>query len=269
MNKYATYYYLLFVLLIMGAFASMAQNDYGIEILGLVAVAFSFLFLIQLISSFNKRRESKDASGAIELFSLVLLSGILSLRVFYIRFPFVEIVFGIAGLLLVLVYVYKLNKSYKLNCHKSKVMTWLVLLFQMSIILYIASMITVAFLPFLSEPTGGAAFALILAFIFISLVKRKIMVGSESISAFSFVARFKDCSVLLITLFLLFTAYMGFTKIGVLPKMYSDEFPQAYFELVNQAESGKEKPVNGAFKHEEFKANYDRFVKRNSSESKK
>lgn len=264
MNKYATYYYLLFVLLIMGAFSSMAQNDYGVKILGMVAIAFSFLFLIQVISSINKKNENKNKSGVIELFSLFLLSGILALRVFYIRFPFVELFFGGAGLLLVLIYGRKLVRSYKLNQPKSSVMAWLVLLFQASIILYIVSMITVAFFPYLSEPTGGAAFALILAFILIGLLKQKIMVGSERISAFSFVARFKDCSVLLITLFLLFTAYMGFTKIGVLPKMYSDEFPQAYFELVNQAETGKEKTVNGKFKHEEFKENYDRFVERNT-----
>ncbi len=269
MNKYATYYYLLFVLLITGAFASMAQNDYGVKVLGLVAVAFSLLFLIQLVSSFTKKDESKDMSGVIELFSLFLLSAILALRVFYIRFPFVEFFFGGAGLLLVLIYVRKLMRTYRLDRHTSKMMAWLVLLFQASIILYIVSMITVAFIPSLSEPAGGAAFALILAFILMSLIKKEIMVGNEKVSAFSFVARFKDCSVLLIILFLLFTAYMGFTKIGVLPKMYSDEFPQAYFELVNQAETGTEKPVNGKFKHEEFKESYDRFIERNSGASKK
>jgi hypothetical protein len=129
-------------------------------------------------------------------------------------------------------------------------------------------MITVAFFPSLSEPAGGTAFALILAFILISLLKREIMVGSEKVSGFSAVARFKDSSVLLIILFLLFTSYMGFTKIGVLPKMYSDEFPQTYFELVNQAESGKEKPINGKFKHEDFKEKYDLFVKSTDAEKK-
>ena len=269
MRTYTTYYYLLFVLLIMGAFASMAQNDYGIKVLGLVAVAFSVMFLIQLISFFSKKNENKDKSDAVELFSLILLSGILALRVFYIRFPFVELFFGGAGLLLVIVYVRKLVNSYKLNQAKSKSMAWLVLLFHASIIFYIVSMITVAFIPSLSEPAGGAAFALILAFIITSLIKKEIMVGNEKVSTFSFVARFKDSSVVLITLFLLFTAYMGFTKIGVLPKMYSDEFPQAYFNLVNQAEAGKENPVNGKFKHEEFKEKYDRFVERNTGTSKK
>jgi len=47
------------------------------------------------------------------------------------------------------------------------------------------------------------------------------------------------------TLFVLFTAYMGLTKFVILPKMYSDEYPQAYLELVKQAEGGTEKSVNG------------------------
>jgi hypothetical protein len=51
--------------------------------------------------------------------------------------------------------------------------------------------------------------------------------------------------------------------------MYSDEFPQAYFNLVNQAETGNEKSVNGKFKHDEFKAKYDRFVERNAEANKK
>jgi hypothetical protein len=62
---------------------------------------------------------------------------------------------------------------------------------------------------------------------------------------------------------------MGLTKIGALPRMYSDEFQQAYFNLVDQAEAGNEKAVIGKFKHEEFKAQYDRFVKRNEIKSKK
>jgi hypothetical protein len=37
----------------------------------------------------------------------------------------------------------------------------------------------------------------------------------------------------------------GFFKVGSVPKMYSDEFPQAYFELVNQAELGREGAVMG------------------------
>jgi hypothetical protein len=59
---------------------------------------------------------------------------------------------------------------------------------------------------------------------------------------------------------------MGLTKVDLIPRMYSDQFPQAYFELVNRAESGEERPVDGAYQHEKFKAAYDRFVRRRGLE---
>jgi len=59
------------------------------------------------------------------------------------------------------------------------------------------------------------------------------------------VLKFKDRSIVLMTLFVLFTVYMGLTKFDILPKMYSDEYLQAYLELVKQAEGGTEKSVNG------------------------
>lgn len=81
--------------------------------------------------------------------------------------------------------------------------------------------------------------------------------------------KFKDRSVVLITLFVLFTAYMGLTKFYILPKMYSDEYPQAYLELVKQAEAGQEEPINGKYKHEEFKELYDQFVSRHNASNQK
>ncbi|NJN42639.1 MAG: hypothetical protein HC811_10825 [Flammeovirgaceae bacterium] len=59
MKRYNTAYYLLSVLLILGSFASMAQNDYGSYILGLVTFGFAFLFLLQFLQSFS--REVSDS----------------------------------------------------------------------------------------------------------------------------------------------------------------------------------------------------------------
>ncbi len=267
MKQLNTIYYLLFVLLIMGAFASMAQNDYGITILGLVSVSFSALFSIQLISFLGKKES--DWSHAIELISLAVLAGIMALRIFYIHFSFVEIVFGIAGMLLILVYVRKLVQAYSSINPKSKRLAWLIVAFYGSIILYFLSMVAVPFFPSVSEPSGGMAFGLLILFVAGGIAAKEVLYEGEKVSAFHFVSRFKGPGAILITLFLLFTLYMGLTKISLLPKMHSDEFPQSYFELVNQAETGKEKPMNGKYKHEEFKVMYDQFVERNISAAKK
>jgi capsular polysaccharide biosynthesis protein len=93
-----------------------------------------------------------------------------------------------------------------------------------------------------------------------SLINRNFLIQGENISAFKFVSRLKDNSILIIALFLLFTLYRGFTITKILPKVYSDEFPQTYFEMVNKAESGKETSVNGKYKYQEFKEKYDQFI---------
>lgn len=260
MKRYNTIYYLLFVLLIMGAFASMAQNDYGVTILGLVAISFSLLFLIQLISFVNKKE--RDWGTVIELTTLIFLAGIMALRVFYVYFGFLEMIFGIAGISLMLVYFRKATNAYSSISRKSKSLTGLVLAYYFSIILYLFSMIAVPFFPSLSEPAGVLAFGLLILFIVLNITAGNILYNGENVSGLTFVTGFKDHSTILITLFLLFTAYMGLNKIGIIPKMYSNEFPQSYFELVNRAETGKEQPVSGKYKHEEFKQQYDRFVKR-------
>ncbi len=50
MKKFNTIYYLLFILLVMGAFAAMAQNNYGLNIMGGVAFVFALVFLVEFIS---------------------------------------------------------------------------------------------------------------------------------------------------------------------------------------------------------------------------
>jgi hypothetical protein len=267
MSRYNPYYYLLFVLLIFGAFASMAQNDYGIQILGFVALAFGVIFLLQLIFTLRKRRI--DAVSVTELGSLVMLSVILFMRVFYLRFPFVEILFGLAGFVLIASYLIKLVVSWNTLKEKNKFMGMLVALFLGSIVAYSVSMTIVPFVSRASEPAGALGFGLLLLFLTIALLKGEMLVEGERLSAFAYVARLKDRSIVLATLFLLFTAYMGLTKINAIPKMYSDEFPQAYFELVQQAELGKEQPINGKYRHEEFKEKYELLISRHIHSDKK
>jgi len=91
-----------------------------------------------------------------------------------------------------------------------------------------------------------------------------LLVDGENISAFKMVTYFKDHSIIIIFIFLLFSFYVGFNRIGVLPGVYSDKFPQVYYELVDNAASKKEKPVDGRYKYEEFKKKYNQFLKHNN-----
>lgn len=261
MKRYTTAYYLLFVLIVMGAFASMAQNDYGMTILGFVAASFSAIFLIQLINVRSKKQP--DKGEFIELVCLCVLTAIMAMRVFYIRFLFVEYVFALAGLVLVMVYMRKMFSVYNRVKADNRALSILVLIFYGSVTLYLISMIAVPFLPAVAEPIGIAAFVLMVLAAIGNWVIGSIIVNDEKTTSFQFAIRLKDRSMVLLSLFVLFSLYMAFIKVNLVPRLYSDEFPQSYFELVNRAETGKEIPVNGKFKHELFKQNYETFLKDN------
>ena len=80
-------YFLLFILLVMGAFASMAQNNYGLKLMGGVAFVFGGVFLIELIQALTSE-EKKDGFILAELTAMILFSVIFGCRVFNIYFPF-------------------------------------------------------------------------------------------------------------------------------------------------------------------------------------
>jgi hypothetical protein len=262
MKSYNTIYYLLFVLLIMGAFAAMAQNSYGFRILGGVALAFGLIFLYQCIENMLKK-EKHDTTAQVELVSMSVLSFIFALRIFLIRIPFAEWIFEVAGILLILVYLKKLVQSYGRLKPGNMSLALLILVFYLSLILFILSLVAAPLAPQASEYMAILAFVLLAGFLVTSFIKKEFFIEGENTSAFKVISLFKDRSVILISLFFIVALFTGFSRIGVLPKLYSDQFPQAYFKLVNNAETGKEKPVNGKYRHEEFKAKYDQFVERN------
>ena len=69
-------------------------------------------------------------------------------------------------------------------------------------------------------------------------------------------------------LFLLFSLFAAFNKAGLVPGIYSDEFPRAYYKLLDKAILKEEKPVDGKYKYELFKDNYDQFLKDNNVKEK-
>lgn len=263
MKNYNSIFYLLFILLVMGAFASMAQNSYGIKIMGAVAFIFGIVFIVKLITALRKK-DKKDAYVLLELTGLFLLSIIFGLRVFYIRFPNIEFLFGAVAVLLALVYLRKMILRFRHFKPKNSFLANLVLVFHFSIILFLISLATVPFSPKISEISGAGGFILLLFFILAGFFRKELFVDGEIFSAFTMVRRYKDHSIIIVSLFLLFSLYVGFNRIGLLPAIYSDEFPRAYIELVDKATSKKEKPVDGKYKYEEFMKKYEQFLKNNS-----
>lgn len=260
MSRYLTYYYLLFFLLVTGAFASMAQNAYGMTLLGIAATCFALLFAIQWLRAWN--RKGKNWLTLTELTCLFLLSALLALRVFNIHFQSVEAIFTGTALVLAIVYAIRLARCFIPETRVAGKLSWLVLFYYLSVILFLLAASLAPLIPGAVAPSGILAFVLLLLFVIGSWISRDQIIEGEKISGFQFVGRFKDRSALLLSLFLLFTLYTGLTRLGWLPKMYTSVYPQTYYQLLNQAESGTEIPENGKYRHEAFKEAYDRFAEK-------
>lgn len=264
MKKLNAIYFFLFILLVMGAFASMAQNSYGLKIMGGVAFTFGLLFIVEF---FIAIRRKENLFIIIEPICLFVLSLVFGLRVFYIHFEFVEILFGAAAVLLAIIYIRKMILRYREYQLKNKVLSFLVIIFHLSVVLFLASLALVPFLPQIAESTGIGSFTLLMIFIIVGYLKKNLLVEGEPVSAFQMVKQYRGHSVIIVIMIIMFSFYVGFTKIGILPGIYSDEYPRAYFKLVDNATTGKEKAIEGKYKHEEFMEKYDQFIKKNNSKN--
>jgi len=246
----------------MGAFASMAQNSYGLLILGVVAITFALLFLIQFLESLRKK-DPGNIYLPVELGCLFVFSSIFGLRIFYIHFKYVEFVFAFMALVLVVLYCRKAFIYFRAMAPKNKFLSISILAFYGSIILFLLSMIFLSISPLATKYLGALAFILLIFFITANFFKKDILVDGENLTPFRMVGRMRDNSLLIISLFFLFSLYSILTITRILPKIYSDEFPQAYFNLVDSAELRKESASGGHYKYEDFKEKYDQFLRLN------
>jgi hypothetical protein len=267
MKKYNPIYYLFFILLVMGAFASMAQNGYGLKIMGGVAFAFGLIFLLELTAGLGKK-EAKDGYALAELAAMILFAVIFGCRIFHIYFPYIEWLFALAGAWLVFLYIRKMFIRYRRLVSRNRRLAWLGVIFHLSIILFLVSLIMIPFASQKAEWVGTAAFALLLVFMVGAFVKRDDLVDGDKVTAMQMVTGYRDHSIVLTSLFLLFSLFAAFNKAGLVPATYSDEFPQSYFKLLDEATSGKEKPVNGKLKHEVFMEQYKLLLQHINSDDK-
>jgi len=255
-------YYFLFMSLIVGGFASMAQNDYGFKIIGYSAIGFALLFFIQSLNKIGSTKPHKWLSF-IEYLLLSMVAIVFACRALFIHFQYIEIIFSGSCIVLVLLHLDRLIRAYQSTKNDSAILGYLVGAYNLSIILFLLSLSLAPFSPLIAEVIGVLSFGVLLIFIGGSISKKNILLEGEKISPIKFVLAFKNTSVLMITVLLIFSGYIGLTKIDVIPRLYSSEYPQGYIELIEQAESGKETQVNGQFKHEIFKKRYDAFVEKN------
>src|SRR4030095_3864434 len=157
MKKLNAIYLFLFILLVMGAFASMAQNSYGLKILGGVAFVFALLFIAEFITAL-RRKENEDVFAIVEPLCLFILSSLFGLRVFYIHFNYVEVIFGTAAFVLAIIYLRKMMFRSRYFQAKNRLLALFIIIFHLSIVLFLISLALAPFFPVIAEVIGVGSF---------------------------------------------------------------------------------------------------------------
>ena len=252
----------------MGAFASMAQNGYGMTIITGVCIGFGLVFLRQFFQQL-KSKDQADKDSVAEFFALFFITAIITLRTLQVYIPFIEWVFAASGITLAGIYFRRMVDHFQKYLPKNRILAGLLLMSYLGIVLICLAMVTVSFNARYSNYLGILALVVMAGFLVGGFVNNQLITENGNTSVFRVIAGFRDRFYLLLSLFILFALYMGLTGFGFLPKLYSDKYPKAYYQMVSLAETGKEKPVNGEFTYEEFRKSYEQFVQRNlTSENK-
>jgi hypothetical protein len=235
--------------------------------MGGVAFVFGGVFLIELIQALTSE-EKKDGFILAELTAMILFSVIFGCRVFNIYFPFIEWVFVATGACLLIFYIRKLFIRYRRLADKNQRLASLGFIFHLSIVFFLLSMILSPFAIKQAEWIGMAGFIFLLFFIIGALIKKFYLVDGNNVTVLQMITGYRDHSIVLALLFLLFSVFTALNKADLLPGIYSDEYPRAYNELVNGAASGKEKTADSKLKHEDFMEQYKLLLKHINSKSK-
>lgn len=258
MKKYITVYYLLLVLLIMGAFAAMAQNNYGLTLLGSVALVFALVFFVQWINCLRTPGNYR-AYRMVEYAALTGLSVLFGLKIFQVYLPHVEWLPLICGGLLGFVYTKQALHEYRDYAGTNAALSRWILVYYSSLLLFILSLVIFTFKENIAGITGLTALLFLIIFVIAGFTKTKYVASGNAYTLFSLVFRFPNHSVLLLAIFALISVYLGLTGAGILPKIYSDEYPQAYYKLLNDAGAGS-KQAGSQDKYEQFKSAYAKYL---------
>jgi hypothetical protein len=257
-------FYFLFLALVVGGFASIAQNDYGLKIVAWACFGFALAFLVEVLLNYRKY----PAGIVVERIALTALFVLFGMRALYIHFPYVEwIVIGVA-LILIILYAQRAVRIYRETTGDNRLFSLLVLVYYASVIFFLSSIVVRPLEATISQVIGGVGGLMLGIFILGVLARPVHLIEGTETRLLSFVRQRRDHSSILMTGFLIASVYIGLNFLGLIPSLYTREVPQAYIELVNRAETGQEKAVDGKYTHDRYKEALDRLLERHGPESR-
>lgn len=253
---------LLIALLIIGLFAAMARNTYGFTFIGVACFGLAFLYLSQLswkLIGDHFTIEKKDFLFFPELLLLALLLMLFGFRAFYIYLPGGAFIFIGVVCLLLIVYLTIGYGVFAETKKESLAMAWNMVSFFSSILLFLISMLTVA-VAYWSQIFGAMAILVSIPFLYSVVRQVKYECQYKIISLFQFVADSKNKAGLIFIFFASSAIYTGLASSNIIPAIENASKPNTYIELINNAESGKEKPIDGQYQHEAYRQAMEKFL---------
>jgi len=261
MKKYNTLYYFLFVVLILGAFASMAQYSYGLIICGIACLGFTGAFLVEAFR--EAQRSGLPARRRLNVISLLIFAAIAFiylLRNFSFDFPLSGVI--MTCLLTILLVTTLLHAVVYIR--KAAQLGW-----QTVLPLSLYNIVSIVFILFLLlgpifppyentfAMTGVAFFG-----VFVVLVVFLRMSGTdaddeESSGPWNYLRQLPGKSVLLMATGLLLGVLNLLISNRIFPPLYRGTTPDGYEHLVSEGAV-----ESGALKAQEFKDQYEKFIER-------
>jgi hypothetical protein len=247
MRKNIILYYILLLLLVMGAFAAMALNSYGIVLMSYVALGFALVFLFELVLLLPKEEEMTKFYKVSLAVELVVLSGLCILyflRGISVEIPYTLLLKFILFVLLFGVNVYHLIRAWHYASQTPIKVKGSIVLYFIALLLYIAGS---------NLPTAGTWIAILLAltcqaaFVLFGWWKGWVILNGEETSAWKKVIQFRNKSGIQLIFFTLASLYFMLNTVHLLPPLYNGALPNGYSKVVNQWQQDKSKTYPADF----------------------
>ena len=255
-------------LILLGLFAIMAQNNYGSALMGLSCFGLAILYFSQVIWKVIEDFSGLDKKDITRMAELLLLSFLIMLfgfRVFYINLPYSDLIFITLCTLLLIEYFLIAAGIYNIVKNENHALARHVVYFYLSILIFLLSLGTRIINPSLSAVIGTMGFFASVPFLVALIRQKQYDYYGKSITIFQLIVSSGNKAGMLFLFFVFSVIYIGLSNFRIIPKIENADKPRTYIELINQAETGQEKPVDGKYGHEIYREQMDKFLARHGN----
>ena len=249
-RRFETLLFVFFLIIVIGGFAAIALNDYGVTLMAVGCFGLASILLLRIHNVVSTLKPQLPNNVLIQeyvaLSAMMLLFGLRALR---IRFDYVEWLFVLVTLMLAVIYVRYLKILWK-KYGSDKILSYGMLMLYASIVLYCLSLALNFYSFDASLILGATSFVLAIGFLFWHYRKgRNVIFEENEVNLFGEMFQYFNLSPVFLTIILIMSAYMGLFQMNVLPALYTGEMPVRYEQLLNSGLSQEDGDDDGRSQH--------------------